>query len=31
LFNEARAAARKISNDPGPLLWLTNFIQQRDH
>ncbi|GAB2546692.1 polyprenyl synthetase family protein [Rhodanobacter koreensis] len=31
LFNEARAAAHRISNDPGPLLWLTDYIQQRDH
>jgi len=31
LFNEARAAAGKISDDPGPLLWLADYIQQRDH
>ena len=31
LFDEARAAARTISDEPGPLLWLTDHIQQRDH
>jgi farnesyl diphosphate synthase len=31
LFNEARVAAGRISDDPAPLLWLTDYIQQRDH
>jgi farnesyl diphosphate synthase len=31
LFNEARAAARRISTHPEPLLWLSDYIQQRDH
>jgi farnesyl diphosphate synthase len=31
LFNEARNAARHVSSDPEPLLWLTDYIQQRDH
>jgi geranylgeranyl pyrophosphate synthase len=31
LFNEARGAARNVSSDPEPLLWLTDYIQQRDH
>jgi farnesyl diphosphate synthase len=31
LFNEARSAARHVSSDPEPLLWLTDYIQQRDH
>ena len=31
LFDEARAAARSISGDADPLLWLANHIQQRDH
>ncbi|WP_158753973.1 polyprenyl synthetase family protein [Dyella sp. S184] len=31
LFNEARSAARHVSSDPEPLLWLADYIQQRDH
>ncbi|HUB91765.1 MAG TPA: farnesyl diphosphate synthase [Dyella sp.] len=31
LFDEARAAARSISDHAEPLLWLADFIQQRDH
>ncbi|RUL64415.1 polyprenyl synthetase family protein [Dyella dinghuensis] len=31
LFDEARDAARSISSDAGPLLWLADHIQQRNH
>jgi farnesyl diphosphate synthase len=31
LFDEARDATRSISDKPEPLLWLADFIQQRDH
>ena len=31
LFDEARNAARSISHHAEPLLWLADFIQQRDH
>ena len=31
LFDEARDAARSISDRAEPLLWLADFIQQRDH
>ncbi|GGA26166.1 polyprenyl synthetase family protein [Dyella nitratireducens] len=31
LFEEARDAARNISHHAEPLLWLADFIQQRDH
>lgn len=31
LFDEARDAARSISHHAEPLLWLADFIQQRDH
>jgi farnesyl diphosphate synthase len=31
LFDEARDAAHNISADAEPLLWLADFIQQRDH
>jgi len=31
LFDEARAAARGISHSAEPLLWLADYIQQRDH
>jgi farnesyl diphosphate synthase len=31
LFNEARATARRISTHPEPLLWLSDYIRQRDH
>lgn len=31
LFDEARDAARSISADAEPLLWLADFIQQRNH
>ncbi|GLQ89576.1 polyprenyl synthetase family protein [Dyella flagellata] len=31
LFDEARDAARSISHQADPLLWLADFIQQRDH
>lgn len=31
LFDEARDAARSISQHAEPLLWLADFIQQRDH
>jgi farnesyl diphosphate synthase len=31
LFDEAREAARSVSNDAEPLLWLADHIQQRKH
>ena len=31
LFDEARDAALSISGDAEPLLWLADYIQQRDH
>lgn len=31
LFDEARDAARSISGHADPLLWLADYIQQRDH
>ncbi|RDS79426.1 polyprenyl synthetase family protein [Dyella monticola] len=31
LFDEARAAARSVSGRAEPLLWLADYIQQRDH
>jgi farnesyl diphosphate synthase len=31
LFEEARAAARSVGDRPAALLWLADFIQQRDH
>lgn len=31
LFDEARAAARNLSDHPQSLLWITDYIQQRDH
>lgn len=31
LFDEARAVARRVSNHAEPLLWLADYIQQRDH
>jgi len=31
LFDEARDAARSISSDAEPLVWLADFIQQRNH
>lgn len=31
LFDEARDAARSMSGDAEPLLWLADYIQQRDH
>lgn len=31
LFDEARDAARSMSGNADPLLWLADYIQQRDH
>jgi farnesyl diphosphate synthase len=31
LFDEARTAARSVSDQPQSLLWLTDHIQRRDH
>jgi farnesyl diphosphate synthase len=31
LFDEARDAARSIASDAEPLVWLADFIQQRNH
>ena len=31
LFDEARSAARSINGNAEPLLWLADYIQQRDH